>query len=301
MPALPALPVSLLFGLELSIAGVAALVFGPSRWRRLLAWLLAGAALALPWLAPRDALVARAFLGLVSSTPFLRLVDFTRDRTAWPWWHRAWQMLVPYDAREVKYVGPGFDARALVGLVLYGGLLAGSVALARWLAPPATLAQHAASLLVATVATYALLDTGSAFIRLTTRAVGGDVPPLQHAPILAESAGEFWGERWNHTVNRWLRRNCFMPWARRRRPRVGLWSAFVASALLHVWVVLVPLGAPYGLAMGLYFVIQGGVVALEPRLGVKRWPRPLRHAWTVLAVAGPGPLFVSAIQAVIVS
>jgi len=41
-----------------------------------------------------------------------------------------------------------------------------------------------------------------------------------------------------------------------------------------------------------YFVVQGVAVALETRLGVARWPRACRRAWTLVIVVGTSPLFV---------
>jgi hypothetical protein len=49
------------------------------------------------------------------------------------------------------------------------------------------------------------------------------------------------------------------------------------------------------LAMVAFFLLQGGFVLLELRMGIARWRAIPAHAWTVLAVLGCSPLFVEPI------
>jgi hypothetical protein len=66
---------------------------------------------------------------------------------------------------------------------------------------------------------YALGETGDALFRVLLASSALRGPPIHRTPIVATSLREFWGERWNLVVNRWLREHCFLPWARRRQPR----------------------------------------------------------------------------------
>jgi hypothetical protein len=47
-----------------------------------------------------------------------------------------------------------------------------------------------------------------------------------------------------------------------------------------------------GAMMFAFFFVQGIFVILETRLGVSRWSRPARRAWTVTIMVASSPLFV---------
>jgi hypothetical protein len=122
------------------------------------------------------------------------------------------------------------------------------------------------------------------------RLAGVDPPPLQHSPILARSAGEFWAQRWNSFVSGWLNAYVFRPLARRHHPVWGMFTAFVVSAVLHFWVATLALGLLAGISMGLYFVIEGVIVLGERSLALQSWPLSLARTWMILVVLCPAIL-----------
>jgi hypothetical protein len=107
------------------------------------------------------------------------------------------------------------------------------------------------------------------------------------------SVAELWGMRWARPVSHWLRETCFLPLARRGHPALGILLGFVVSAFGHGYPVLVALGPVMAAMMFGYFVLQGLVVIAETRLGMARWPRALRHAWTIVIMLATSPLFVA--------
>ena len=72
----------------------------------------------------------------------------------------------------------------------------------------------------------------------------------------------------------------------------GLGLAFLASAAIHAWFIGVALGPRMAAWMGLYFLIQGALLALELPLRVQRWPTLAARVWTLAGVLLPAPLFV---------
>ena len=135
------------------------------------------------------------------------------------------------------------------------------------------------------------MDAASALTHSLLLGVGLHAPPVQSTPVLSRSIAEFWGRRWNGAVGGWLRKHCFLPLARRRHARLGVLASFGASGALHFWPVLIAAGTAPAAAMGLFFVIHGGLVLLETRLGVSRWAPARARAWTVTAMLVTSPLF----------
>jgi hypothetical protein len=82
--------------------------------------------------------------------------------------------------------------------------------------------------------------------------------------------------------------------------RLGLAAAFTASAVFHAYFTWVAVGEVMAFAMAVFFLLQGGFVLLELRMGVAHWHPILAHAWTVSAVFGCSPLFVEPILRILV-
>jgi membrane bound O-acyltransferase family protein len=99
-------------------------------------------------------------------------------------------------------------------------------------------------------------------LSLAWRGAGVDAPPIMRAPLLATSATEFWGARWNRAFSDVARRFIFAPIARRWGASAGTLAAFLASGLAHELVITVPAGAGYGLPTA-YFLLQGAMVLFE--------------------------------------
>ena len=102
-------------------------------------------------------------------------------------------------------------------------------------------------------------------------------------------------------MSHWLRATCFLPLARRGHPALGLLLCFLVSGFTHAYPVLVALTPAMAVMMFGYFVVQGVAVAAETRLGVTKWPRALRRAWTLVIMLATSPLFVEPCLRVILS
>lgn len=242
-----------------------------------------------PWCATPHPLlrVSLAFVALLAFLNGTRLAVTSR-RIAWR--RRLWQLASLFDIDDVRPVSSRFSWRLFAGtaahLVLALFCLGALGALDGFAGP----GQAAARLALGIFLLYGMLGFLSEFTRLGYRAAGLEVPQNQCAPILARTARESWGRRWNRFVGHWLADLVFRPLARRRHAVLGILAAFLASAAMHSWVALVPLGGEAALSMGLYFLVEGLVVVVETPLHVHSWPEPVARAWTLLVVAGPSGL-----------
>lgn len=140
---------------------------------------------------------------------------------------------------------------------------------------------------------YCVPEATQCLVRFVYSGLGYDTPPLHRSPVLSCSIREFWGERWNLVVHRWLRRHFFWPLARRRRRSLGVVLAFLASAALHAWFIFAAVGWPLAGAMGAFFMLQGMLVVIEFKLGWSQRESGLTaRAWALGGVLLPSPLFV---------
>ena len=130
------------------------------------------------------------------------------------------------------------------------------------------------------------------FARLCFLAMGLSLDSLHRTPIAACSLTEFWSQRWNRIVSAWLHRFVFLPLARRRCPRLGVFCAFLASGMFHGWFILVAIGVSGAFATLLFFAVQGVFVLAEHRLHIHAWPVPIARGWTLAVLLASLPLFV---------
>jgi len=120
---------------------------------------------------------------------------------------------------------------------------------------------------------------------------GIHVDEIFDAPFVATSPRDFWGTRWNKWVQRFLRREVFMPL--RRKPAVAVLAVFLLSGLAHEYLAIAALGTSRGQMLG-FFLLQGLALLLTWRLPRPRsvWTRfvgwALHTAWLVTT----GPLFL---------
>lgn len=268
---------------------MAALTTG-SRLRRGLGLAVGACAFTTPLLAPQAPEIGRAAIALTSVWLFARTIDLVRDPRSWSLTQRLCLAFAIFDSREARRTTPAFDARALLGLAAYGGFGVCSLLLATIYADQLEgPARWAVRWTAGTGFVYAFPDAVAAAYRVVFGLVGVRIPEMHRAPILSRSLTEFWGQRWNRIVGAWLRRHCFLPFARRRQPGRGLLLAFVASTALHAWFAGVAVGWVAALAMGSYFLIQGALVAVEQRVR----PGELGgRTWALLGAGLPAPLFV---------
>ena len=127
-------------------------------------------------------------------------------------------------------------------------------------------------------------------LALVWRCAGVNVTPIMRAPILADSVSDFWSRRWNLAFRDLVHRFIFRPITKRINARVGTFSVFVVSGLIHDFVISLTAGGSYGLPT-LYFLIQGTAMLVERKHMVLRGGITGR-TFTACVVAAPmGLLF----------
>ena len=268
----------------------AALATG-GRVQRGIALALALGALPAPWFAPAWPL-GRAVLALTTIWGAARVFELASQPAGWPLGRRLFHALAFIDTRRLVARPPCLSrAHVVRALAFVPPLLAGAAlaVLAGRASGPAHWALRWGGGLVAA---YALTEVVYAGIWASYRAVGQVLPELHRDPVLSRSVGELWGQRWNTTVGSWLSAHCFRPLARRRWPLLGLCAAFAASALLHTYFALVPLGPRPAAWAAAYFAVQLGLVLAERPLGVARWRPAAAHAWVLTVMIASSPLMV---------
>lgn len=270
----------------LALLLLAALVTAGPPWRRAVG--LGLAALLLVWSLwlPGGPLL-RGMVALLAFWGAARVLDLARDARPHSARERVAFVFALIDTRTLKWQSPRVDVAAFAKAAVWipVGLLAVTTAVR--LHDPGPVRWGLGALTI-----YALGEAMEGLLRGLLGLLGATSPPLHRTPIAARSLREFWGERWNLVVNRWLRVHCYLPLARRQRPALGLALAFLASAAIHAWFIAVALGPTMAARMGLYFVIQGLLLAIEQPLGVTRWPAPAGRAWMLACTLLPSPLFV---------
>ncbi|MBM4258836.1 MAG: hypothetical protein FJ147_23405 [Deltaproteobacteria bacterium] len=270
-------------------------------WQRRMAICSAISAAGIPWLVAAEGPFLRGGLAIWTTWCLGRVVDVVTESRTRSWGARLWHVFGVVDTRQATFTPPALDHNALgktlcyAALATLGVLIVSEVATARdgtwyWV-----LRWFGGALFF-----YSLADAVEGAVRLLYRAAGVRVPRQHVLPIVSRSVQEFWGKRWNRAVGGWLRAHCFVPLARRGQVRFGLTAAFTASAIFHAYFTWVAVGEVMALAMAIFFLLQGGFVLLELRMGVARWHPVLAHAWTVSAVLGCSPLFVEPILRILV-
>jgi hypothetical protein len=126
-------------------------------------------------------------------------------------------------------------------------------------------------------------------IALAWQRAGLRIKPIMQRPLASRSLSELWGKRWNLGFRKLTHTWVFQPLSKRFGPVAGTLGAFLASGLLHDFVISVPAGAGYGLPTA-YFLVQGlGVIAERSetgkQVGLGRGARG--WLWTALIAAGP--------------
>lgn len=192
-------------------------------------------------------------------------------------------------ALAYAFLWPGMDARPFertrepegLGLLAWGALkMAFGAALLLFVRTGVFAADAAIVLLgIGFLVHLGLLDALAGFWRLR----GVPVGRLFDNPVAARTLGEFWGARWNLAFHVVARDRVFKPVARRWGAAWGTMAAFLFSGLLHDLLLSVPVGGGYGLPT-LYFLLQGILVLVERRLGIRS------RAWTLFWLAAPVPL-----------
>lgn len=122
--------------------------------------------------------------------------------------------------------------------------------------------------------------------------LGIKAEPIMAAPLWARSLSEFWGKRWNLGFRQLAYDLVFAPLHKKLGTGAAGFIVFVASGLVHDFVISLPARGGYGLPTA-YFVIQGAGVAAERsnlgrRLGLRRGVR----GWLFMAALTASPAFL---------
>lgn len=248
--------------------------------------------LALPWAVPAPLLPYRGAAALFAVVLFMRAVDLLGEPPSQSLSERVVRLFSVADLQHAREVPPRLDTRLLATGLACGGvavplLLVAMTGPAVWEA--GALARRWGLGLAGFYLVFEGIDRSARAVYL----LGGvEVEPTQRAPVAARSLTELWGLRWNAIVRRWLASVVFRPLARRGRPVVGGLLAFVVSAAIHFYIVLVPLGPGPAASMGGFFLVQGALVQVERVLGLRRIPTPLARVWTAAGILLPMPLFL---------
>jgi hypothetical protein len=250
--------------------------------------------MACPWVVPGEHSLVRAIYGLIATAGCARVADLCRGD--WSIGSRLRHVASPADSRTLVRVPRRIvGARLAAGLGwLVLGLAAGGLVYVQ--TETLTVGYWARRWVAGAVGVYAVIEAGYALAHVAYSAVGLEPLPLHVVPILSRSVQELWGQRWARPVSRWLGDYIFRPLARRRRPVLGALLAFGASAAFHAYGAWVGLGLVKGLPMAAcvlaYFLVQAVVIAMERRLGVRKWAPWAGHVWTVGWMLITAPLFV---------
>jgi hypothetical protein len=269
-------------------------------WRRGLAVLVSGAALALPFAAPEGFLTFRALLGLGGIWFMARVVELVRASRSPSAWDRMRHAVAPIDVRKARSVPPRLDGAAGVRLAVaaplaglaWGALAAGGPLFSGGL-------RLAVRWGTGLVFLYAAVEAGMAVVLLVYGLRGVDPRPLHEDPLLSRTIAEFWNHRWNQTVHRFLKQHVFVPAARRSNAWGGTAAVFTVSALGHASFMLPAVGPLWAGVMGAFFLLQLPLVWLERVLAVGRWPVPLARLWTVVGLGASSPLFIEPVLQIV--
>jgi hypothetical protein len=120
---------------------------------------------------------------------------------------------------------------------------------------------------------------------------GVTAKPIMQAPLRSTSLGEFWGKRWNLGFRYLAHELIFRPMYRKLGAGVAGFLVFVASGLIHDFVISLPARGGYGLPT-LYFVIQGlGVMFERSGLGKLMGLAQGVRGWCFMIVFLVAPVF----------
>lgn len=250
------------------------------RGRTLSPWPAIIAALALPFVVPASLIFVRTGFTILGTVLALKTWELAQGRVSdpsmlrTPWLAMFW-LLIPPDsrfptspaaARNTRLEGLRRSRRGLAkvplaltlaGLEMYWpGVHSNPWLEALW------------ALWLVWAAMTAVADIWGGLAMLT----GLHVSEPFNTPMLARSPRDFWGERWNLFVQRWMRRNIFGPVGGRRHPLRGVVIVFVFSGLLHEYVIIAALGhVPDRVGwMTAFFALHGLAVVAEVGLRHKR-------------------------------
>ena len=279
-----------------SITLIAAWCTTGSRARRAIGVAIAISAMLVPWLLPPRPALYRAILALVYFVNVMRIVDLALSRAQWSFGRRALHVASVVDSRRIVRRAPRLEGAALAGFVGWQLLFAACLYVLLTRTPETGALHWIVRWSAGIIAIYAAVSGLYRFMVVVYGALGFECPPLHVMPARSRSVQELWGERWARPISDWLGATFFRPWARRRRPLVGVLLAFVVSAAFHAYAIWVGLGFFSGLTMMAltfgYFVAQAIVMSIEQAARVRRWSPAAGHVWTIAWMLALSPMFI---------
>jgi hypothetical protein len=201
---------------------------------------------------------------------------------------RLWHAFTIGDVLQARRVPPRIDGAMLLRILGYAVVAAVAVLALLALRRPAL---SLPSLLLATIFGYSAAEVIFESPRLVHRAFGWETPRMQIVPLASCSVSEFWAERWNTVMSRWLLTMVYRPVARGRRPLMALLAAFTVSALLHFALFAPPFGWRSAAIIASFFLIQALFIIAERAMRIRRWPHWIARAWTLGILLLSSPLF----------
>ena len=128
-------------------------------------------------------------------------------------------------------------------------------------------------------------------VALIWQKLGVDAVPVMAAPIRSTSLSEFWGQRWNLGFRQLGYDLIFQPLHGYIGAGAASFLVFVASGLIHDFVISYPARGGYGLPTA-YFILQGvGVTVERSRFGRQLRLRRGVRGWLFTALFTGAPAF----------
>ena len=285
---------------QLSLGVVIAIITSGSRARKRLGVALSLLSIAVPYLAAPEERAIRFLAAACAITNVFRALDLYFDKRVYSVRARIWHLLAVFDTRRARPMKRTLDGGWVLSACFFSIVMSLGAA-AVILINPVDNGTWLLRWLCAAIYVYGSIDLVASLHQVGYRLAGYSVPRLHDHPILSRNLNEFWGRRWNLLVHDLMSRYAFRPLVRRGYGRLGLFAGFLLSALLHMWITVVPLGIAWSLSMASYFVIQGVGILLERPLSVGRWRPIVGRAWTVAWTLLPAPLLLEPIIRMLLS
>jgi Membrane bound O-acyl transferase family len=203
---------------------------------------------------------------------------------------RLTQMFAYFHRGQMTRRARGFDAVALMQLIVATAVLATAIAVVKLVSGPSF--WQPVRWLAGGIGILAAAEMATACHNFATKLMGLTVPPFFQSPYRSASVSEFWTKRWNLPASELFRKYCFAPLAR-RSVGLALLTVFAVSAVGHALLAYLGLGRwRMAAACGAFFLVQPLFILAERWMNVRRWRPVAGQAWTLAVLATTSPLFV---------
>lgn len=129
-------------------------------------------------------------------------------------------------------------------------------------------------------------------LALLWQSAGVNAEPIMRSPLSSTSLSQFWGKRWNIGFRDLSHGLVFQPIHKRFGLASATLAAFLASGLIHDFVISFPARGGYGLPTT-YFLAQGiGVLVERSRAGSRLGLGNGTRGWLFVLLIAGGPAFI---------